>query len=375
MAQHRLGARGQLVTLRTMLSLEPATITGRFYPEVFQQGETAHGKPIVDGQHPHDLLMELGALYDLRPSENTLLSVYVAPVGDPAIGPTAYPHRQSASEDPIAALGHHQEDSTHIAFNVVTAGFTWKTLRLEGSGFHGAEPTEQRWGFQPSPNGLAVDSAVGAADVVAELRTSPRSIASRRSPVRRRLRQGENQRRQTASAMVEPELRRAAEDGGDGNAWRLARDAATGRRRWCGDRRGTKRRGTWRTAICWSRCCSSGGGTTSGHGSKSAARTNELLRICQLLMPEVDAWTCSGVHVWLRSRLPDWEASACGSGSAVYGVSLAGFAGSGLRSRSLWSGFVCSISSGGVTRTPPLFYVESIHDMGLRLGLRGLRAT
>ena len=56
---------GQL-TLRTMLSLEPATVTQRFYPLLFQQGETAFGRPINDGQHPHDFIMELAALYDLR---------------------------------------------------------------------------------------------------------------------------------------------------------------------------------------------------------------------------------------------------------------------------------------------------------------------
>ncbi len=159
MAQHPLG-RGH-ITFRSMLSLEPATITGRFYPELFQQGETAYGQPIVDGQHPHDFVMELGALYDLPLTEHTLLTLYAAPVGDPAIGPTAYPHRLSASEDPIAALGHHQQDSTHIAFNVLTAGLTYKTLRLEASGFHGAEPTEARWHFQPSPNGVTPDSYSG----------------------------------------------------------------------------------------------------------------------------------------------------------------------------------------------------------------------
>jgi hypothetical protein len=160
MAMHPLGPDGKYgrLTLRTMLSLEPATITSRNYPELFQQGETAFGKPIIDGQHPHDFLMELAALYDLHLGKQALLSLYAAPVGDPAIGPTAYPHRQSASEDPIAALGHHQEDSTHIAFNVFTGGLTWRWLRFEESGFHGAEPTEQRWGFQPSPNGLAIDS-------------------------------------------------------------------------------------------------------------------------------------------------------------------------------------------------------------------------
>ena len=62
MAQRKIG-RGEL-TLRTMLSLEPATVTQRFYPAVFQQGETAFGKPINDGQHPHDFFMEIAALYD-----------------------------------------------------------------------------------------------------------------------------------------------------------------------------------------------------------------------------------------------------------------------------------------------------------------------
>ena len=143
MAQRNLGP-GQL-TLRTMLSLEPATVTERRYPELFQLGETAFGKPIVDGQHPHDFIMELGALYDLKLGENTLLSFYAAPVGDPAMGPTAYPHRMSASENPMAALGHHLEDSTHIADDVITAGVTYKAVRLEASGFHGREPDEYRW--------------------------------------------------------------------------------------------------------------------------------------------------------------------------------------------------------------------------------------
>jgi hypothetical protein len=156
MAQRQLGA-GQL-TVRAMFSLEPATVSGRNYPELFQQGETAYGAAIIDGQHPHDFLMELATLYDLPLGRHTLLSFYAAPVGDPAIGPTAYPHRQSASEDPIAALGHHQEDSTHIAFNVVTGGVTYRWARVELSGFHGGEPDEHRWAFQPSPNGHAIDS-------------------------------------------------------------------------------------------------------------------------------------------------------------------------------------------------------------------------
>jgi hypothetical protein len=143
MVQRQIG-HGEF-TLRTMLSLEPATVTHRFYPLLFQQGETAFGKPINDGQHPHDFIMELAALYDLRLGENALLSFYAAPVGDPAMGPSAYAHRASASEDPVATLGHHLEDSTHIADDVVTGGLAYKSARIEFSGFHGREPDEFRW--------------------------------------------------------------------------------------------------------------------------------------------------------------------------------------------------------------------------------------
>jgi hypothetical protein len=145
MAERQVGP-GQL-TVRAMFSLEPGTITERQYPLLFQQGETAFGKPIADGQHPHDFFMEIAVLYDLKLSEKTLLSFYAAPVGDPAIGPTAYPHRASASENPVGSLGHHQEDSTHIADDVVTVGLTHRIARIEASGFHGREPDEFRWDF------------------------------------------------------------------------------------------------------------------------------------------------------------------------------------------------------------------------------------
>src|SRR5438067_1073877 len=144
MAQRKLGESGTL-TFRAMLSLEPATVSGRFYPALFQVGETAFGKLIVDGQHPHDFFMELAAMYDQRLSENTLLSIYFAPMGDPAMGPTAYPHRASAAQNPMATLGHHLQDSTHIADDVITVGLTHRVFRLEASGFHGREPDEQRW--------------------------------------------------------------------------------------------------------------------------------------------------------------------------------------------------------------------------------------
>lgn len=152
MAQRRLGPG--LLTLRAMFSLEPATVTGERYPLLFQQGETAYGVPIADGQHPHNFFMEVAAIYDWRLSKHSLFTLYVAPVGGPALGPIAYPHRASALENPVGALGHHQEDSTHISDDVITGAFTYKIVRLEASGFHGREPDEFRWDIDQG----AVDS-------------------------------------------------------------------------------------------------------------------------------------------------------------------------------------------------------------------------
>jgi hypothetical protein len=142
-AVRRLG-RGSLM-LRSMVSLDPLTVTDRQYPLLFQTGESAFGSPIVDGQHPHDLFMELSAQYAHPLGEKGMMNIYYAPVGDAALGPVAFPHRASAMEIPQAALSHHWQDATHIANNLVTGGVSWNKLRLEASGFRGREPDENRW--------------------------------------------------------------------------------------------------------------------------------------------------------------------------------------------------------------------------------------
>jgi hypothetical protein len=148
-AQHRLG-RGS-VMLQSMLSLDPATVTDRRYPLLFQTGETAYGKALTDAQHPHDFFMGLGINYARPMGEDTILHFYYAPVGDPALGPVAFPHRASAFELPQATLGHHWQDSTHIANNVATVAVKHKWLRLEASGFYGTEPNEGRWNIDWGP--------------------------------------------------------------------------------------------------------------------------------------------------------------------------------------------------------------------------------
>ncbi|MBY9061448.1 hypothetical protein K7957_00690 [Sphingomonas yunnanensis] len=134
--------------LRGMGSLEPA-MGARGYPNLFATGETAHGRALVDRQHPHDLFMELAARVDYRLGGATSLFVYAAPVGEPALGPSAFMHRGSARYLPMSPITHHWFDSTHITYGVLTAGVSAPTLQLEGSWFKGREPDERRWGFDP----------------------------------------------------------------------------------------------------------------------------------------------------------------------------------------------------------------------------------
>ncbi len=141
-AMHSLG--GGTLAIDLMLSLEPATITNRSYPELFQTGETAYGHTLVDEQHPHNFIMGLGFDY-AHPLGGAMLQLYYAPVGDPALGPVAFPHRASAFDLPQAPLSHHWQDSTHIADNVATVAIKRKWLRVEASGFYGTEPGENRW--------------------------------------------------------------------------------------------------------------------------------------------------------------------------------------------------------------------------------------
>jgi hypothetical protein len=146
MALTRLG-KGTL-QLRAMFSLEPLTFSGAGSPELFQTGEVYKGQPIVDAQHPHDLIMELSAQYTNRIGERGGFFAYIGYPGEPALGPVAFTHRASASENPSAPLAHHLQDSTHISFGVATAGFTYRWFKVEGSVFNGREPDDKRYGFE-----------------------------------------------------------------------------------------------------------------------------------------------------------------------------------------------------------------------------------
>ena len=144
-AYRRLGP-GTL-QLRGMVSAEPFTFPPGGSPLLFQTGESYKGQPLIDRQHPHDLFMELSAQYTVPLGDRGTWFSYFGYPGEPALGPVAFMHRASAAENPSATLSHHLQDSTHIAFGVLTTGFTYRRFKLEGSIFNGREPDENRYDF------------------------------------------------------------------------------------------------------------------------------------------------------------------------------------------------------------------------------------
>ncbi|OCX53516.1 hypothetical protein BEL04_04240 [Mucilaginibacter sp. PPCGB 2223] len=146
MAQHKVGENG-LFSASLMMSADALTEGGYGYPLLFQSGESWKNIPLVDRQHPHDLLAELAVAYTHAFNKDADLTAYAGYPGEPALGPVAFMHRPSAMNDPDATLAHHWQDATHITFGVATLGFRYKMAKIEASLFNGREPDENRYNF------------------------------------------------------------------------------------------------------------------------------------------------------------------------------------------------------------------------------------
>jgi hypothetical protein len=157
MAMARRPAGVGRVGLRAMFSLEPWTVRDCGFINLLANGEVCDGDTIHDRQHPHDLFMELAADYD-RPLRGSLRwQIYAGLAGEPALGPAAFPHRASASANPIAPISHHWLDSSHITYGLITTGLYGPRWKAEMSVFNGREPDDHRADFDLG----ALDSVAG----------------------------------------------------------------------------------------------------------------------------------------------------------------------------------------------------------------------
>lgn len=128
----------------SMWSFEPFTLRNLGSAQVFQTGETFDQIPLTDYQHPHDLIMALGASYRRPVGRRVAVALDAAVVGSPALGPTPFMHRPSAAGNPQVPLAHHNMDATHITPGAATVGVESGGMMFEASAFRGREPDEDR---------------------------------------------------------------------------------------------------------------------------------------------------------------------------------------------------------------------------------------
>ena len=159
-ASRDVGGRGRL-QLRAMLSPDPF-MGANGYPLLLATGETADGRtPLVDRQHPHDLVMELSASYSYRLTGTVSAFLYAGLPGEPAFGPPAFMHRLSIMDSPEAPISHHWIDSMHITEGVLTGGVVYGAFKLEASGYKGREPDQHRYDIEtPTLDSIAVRASL-----------------------------------------------------------------------------------------------------------------------------------------------------------------------------------------------------------------------
>jgi hypothetical protein len=138
-AQRNLGDRA-FVLARGRVSLEPYTIEENGYPQFFQyvSGEGANS---VDRMRAQELFGEAGVQLGYRLSQNSLVSVYGALVGQPALGAAPAQLRASGIDFAEAPFAYDIQETYADSTSVVTAGFSTGWFAIEASAFHDAQTT------------------------------------------------------------------------------------------------------------------------------------------------------------------------------------------------------------------------------------------
>lgn len=131
-----LGERA-FVLARGRVSLEPYTIDDS-YPQFFQY---VPEDGLIDRMRPHDLFGEVALQVGFRPTNASLLSVYGALVGQPALGAAPAQLRPSGVDFAEAPFGYAIHETTHDSTSVITAGFATRFFTIEASAFHDGATT------------------------------------------------------------------------------------------------------------------------------------------------------------------------------------------------------------------------------------------
>jgi hypothetical protein len=134
-AERDLGG-GRSVMIRGRFSLEPLTIPRQGYPQLLQYVSAVSGGPLIDHQRAHDLIEEVAVGLEWHP-----IQLYLAPVGEPPLGPEPYAQRASSVDFAEAPFAYDLQESFHVATRVVAAAVTTNAVDIEGGVFHNAIST------------------------------------------------------------------------------------------------------------------------------------------------------------------------------------------------------------------------------------------
>ncbi len=139
--QRDLGDRA-FILARGRVSLEQYTLPEEGYLQFFQYVTDEDGDPLyIDRMRPKDTLGEAAVQLGWRPTNASLLSVYGAVVGQPALGAPPAELRASGVDFAEAPFAYDIQETYADSTSVVTAGFSTRWIALEGSVFHDAFTT------------------------------------------------------------------------------------------------------------------------------------------------------------------------------------------------------------------------------------------
>lgn len=136
-----LGSRGFLL-VRGRVSLEPYTLPeDDGYPQILQYVSPEAGGPGTDRMRAQDLFGEAAVHVGWRPTQSSLVHLYGALVGDPALGTAPAALRSTGVDFAEAPYSYDIQETFHDSTSVVTAGFATRWISIEGSVFHDAVTT------------------------------------------------------------------------------------------------------------------------------------------------------------------------------------------------------------------------------------------
>jgi hypothetical protein len=144
-------AGGGWLALTAMGSLETWTLSHCGVPRLLATGPLCDTDGFREYQHPHAPVTELAARYAHPLGSSLALQLFVALVGEPALGPPAYSHRFSAAPDPVGPVSQHETNAAHGSPGVVTAAVTSPRFQLEVSAFDGVPADPDRVFTDPGP--------------------------------------------------------------------------------------------------------------------------------------------------------------------------------------------------------------------------------